>query len=160
MKFKSLILIFITSVSFAQKSKVSPQQVWVDSVYNQMTFDERIGQLFMVAAYSNRDEKHVNSLIDLVKNQNIGGVIFFQGGPGRQAKITNKLNANSKLPLFVGIDAEWGLGMRLDSTYVYPWNMNLGAIQDMSLIEMMGKQMGEQSKRLGVHFNFAPVVDI
>jgi len=160
MKFKSLILIFISSVSFAQKNKVTPQQVWVDSVYNQMTFDERVGQLFMVAAYSNRDEKHVNSLIDLVKNQNIGGVIFFQGGPGRQARITNKLNANSKLPLFVGIDAEWGLGMRLDSTYVYPWNMNLGAIQDMSLIEMMGKQMGEQAKRAGVHFNFAPVVDI
>ena len=160
MKFKSLVLIFISSVSFAQKQKVTPQKVWVDSVYNQMTFDERVGQLFMVAAYSNRDEKHVNSLIDLVKNQNIGGVIFFQGGPGRQAKITNRLNANSKVPLFVGIDAEWGLGMRLDSTYVYPWNMNLGAIQDMTLIELMGKQMGEQAKRAGVHFNFAPVVDI
>lgn len=160
MKFKSLVLIFISSISFAQKNKVNPQQVWVDSVYNQMNFDERVGQLFMVAAYSNRDEKHVNSLIDLVKNQNIGGVIFFQGGPVRQAKITNKLNANSKLPLFVGIDAEWGLGMRLDSTYVYPWNMNLGAIQDMKLIELMGKQMGEQAKRLGVHFNFAPVVDV
>ncbi|WP_255497853.1 glycoside hydrolase family 3 N-terminal domain-containing protein [Flavobacterium sp. I3-2] len=160
MKFKSLILIFISSVSFAQKNKITPQKVWVDSVYNQMSFDERVGQLFMVAAYSNRDEKHVNALLDLVKNQNIGGVIFFQGGPVRQAKITNKLNANAKLPLFVGIDAEWGLGMRLDSTYVYPWNMNLGAIQDMSLIEMMGRQMGEQAKRIGVHFNFAPVVDI
>lgn len=160
MKFKSLVLIFVSSISFAQKNKVTPQKVWVDSVYNQMTFDERVGQLFMVAAYSNRDEKHVNSLLDLVKNQNIGGIIFFQGGPVRQAKITNNLNASSKLPLFVGIDAEWGLGMRLDSTYVYPWNMNLGAVQDMKLIELMGKQMGEQAKRLGVDFNFAPVVDI
>lgn len=160
MKFKSLVLILVSTVSFGQKNKNTPQKVWVDSVYNQMTFDEKVGQLFMVAGYSNRDSKHVDALLDLVKNQKIGGVIFFQGGPGRQAKITNKLQFNSKVPLFVGIDAEWGLGMRLDSTYVYPWNMNLGAIQNMDLIENVGRDMGKQAKRLGVHFNFAPVVDI
>lgn len=160
MKIKAIFFSLVTTVAFSQKNKELPQKTWVDSVYNQMSFEEKVGQLFMVAAYSNRDEKHVNSLLDLVKNQKIGGVIFFQGGPGRQAKITNKLQFNSKVPLFVGIDAEWGLGMRLDSTYVYPWNMNLGAVQDMALIELMGKQMGEQAKRMGIHFNFAPVVDV
>ncbi|WCM43036.1 serine hydrolase [Flavobacterium sp. CBA20B-1] len=142
------------------KQKFQAPDKWVDSVYNQMSFNEKVGQLFMVAAYSNRDEKHLQELLDLVQSKNIGGVIFFQGGPGRQAHMTNKLQAASKLPLFVGIDAEWGLGMRLDSTYIYPWNMNLGAIQNNDLIEQMGTQMGEQAKRLGVHFMFAPVVDI
>lgn len=142
------------------RQKFQTPDKWVDSVYNQMSFNEKVGQLFMVAAYSNRDEKHLQELLDLVQSKNIGGVIFFQGGPGRQAHMTNKLQAVSKLPLFVGIDAEWGLGMRLDSTYVYPWNMTLGAIQNNDLIEQMGTQMGEQAKRMGIHFMFAPVVDV
>jgi len=153
--------LYIPFSLFAQsKSKFNDSQKWVDSVYQQMSFKEKVGQLFMVAAYSNRDEKHVNELLTLVKDNNIGGVIFFQGGPGRQAQITNRLQAASKVPLFVGIDAEWGLGMRLDSTYVYPWNMTLGAIQDNKLIEKVGHQMAEQSKRVGIHFIFGPVVDI
>ncbi len=156
-----LSLLYIPFTVFAQpKSKFDQAQQWVDSVYNQMSFNEKVGQLFMVAAYSNRDEKHMNDLLELVKSRNIGGVIFFQGGPGRQANMTNKLQAVSKLPLFVGIDAEWGLGMRLDSTYVYPWNMTLGAIQKNDLLEQMGNQMAEQSKRMGIQFMFAPVVDI
>jgi hypothetical protein len=84
------------------------------------------------------------------------GLIFFQG-PVRQANLTNRYQ--SKNTLFIGIDAEWGLSMRLDSTYTYPWNMTLGAVQDMNLIEKLGAQMGEQSKR-GLQFNFAPVLDI
>lgn len=156
-----LSLLYIPFTVFAQsKSKFDQAQQWVDSVYNQMSFNEKVGQLFMVAAYSNRDEKHINDLLDLVKSRNIGGVIFFQGGPGRQANMTNRLQAASKLPLFVGIDAEWGLGMRLDSTYVYPWNMTLGAVQKNDLLEQMGNQMAEQSKRMGIQFMFAPVVDI
>jgi len=156
-----LSLLYIPFTVFAQpKSKFDRAQQWVDSVYNQMSFNEKVGQLFMVAAYSNRDEKHINDLLELVKSRNIGGVIFFQGGPGRQANMTNRLQAASKLPLFVGIDAEWGLGMRLDSTYVYPWNMTLGAVQKNDLLEQMGNQMAEQSKRMGIQFMFAPVVDI
>ncbi|MES2747753.1 MAG: glycoside hydrolase family 3 N-terminal domain-containing protein [Bacteroidota bacterium] len=133
---------------------------WVDSVYNQMPLNERIGQLFMVAAYSNKDSVHVNSLDKLIKEYKIGGLIFFQGGPMRQAKLTNRFQANSKLPLFIGIDAEWGLNMRLDSTYKFPWNSTLGAIRDIKLIERVGEQMGKESKRMGIHFNFAPVLDI
>ena len=133
---------------------------WVDSVYNAMTLQEKIGQLFMVAAYSNKDSVHIKAVDQLITEHKIGGLIFFQGGPNRQLKLTNRFQSKSKIPLFIGSDAEWGLNMRLDSTYRYPWNMTLGAVQDMKLLEQMGVQMGKQSKRLGLHFNFAPVVDV
>src|SRR6478672_4789612 len=133
---------------------------WVDSVYNQMPFNERVGQLFMIAAYSNKDSVHVNAIDKLIKDYKIGGLIFFQGGPVRQAKLTNRFQAESKLPLFMGIDAEWGLNMRLDSTYKFPWNSTLGAIRDLKLIEKVGEQMGKESHRMGIQFNFAPVLDI
>ena len=136
------------------------QQKWVDSIYNMMTFDERIGQLFMVSAFSNKDTVHFNNIDKLIQENKVGSLIFFQGGPMRQAKLTNRFQAKSKVPLFIAIDGEWGLNMRLDSTYRYPWNMTLGAIRDKSLIEKMGVQMGKQSKRMGIHFNFAPVLDI
>ena len=155
-----LIFIFFSVVSFAQKKSNLSQEAWVDSVYNQLSFDEKVGQLFMVAAYSNKDEAHNKSIDKLVEENKIGGLIFFQGGPVRQAKLTNRYQAKSKVPMFIGIDAEWGLSMRLDSTYRYPWNMTLGAVQDMKLIEKAGNQMAKQSKRMGIHFNFAPVVDI
>ena len=136
------------------------QKKWVDSVYNKLTFDERIGQLFMIAAYSNKDSVHANKIDKLIRYSKVGGVIFFQGGPVRQAILTNRFQSKSRLPLLIANDAEWGLSMRLDSTYRYPWNMTLGAIRDSKLIEKVGIQMGEQSKRMGIHFNFAPVLDI
>ncbi|WP_309642580.1 glycoside hydrolase family 3 N-terminal domain-containing protein [Flavobacterium sp.] len=136
------------------------EKKWVDSIYNTLTFDERIGQLFMVSAYSNKDSVHVKAIDKLIQENKVGGLIFFQGGPVRQAKLTNRFQSESKVPLLIGIDAEWGLSMRLDSTYRYPFNMTLGAIQNKKLIETVGIQMGEQNKRIGVHFNFAPVLDI
>jgi beta-glucosidase-like glycosyl hydrolase/CubicO group peptidase (beta-lactamase class C family) len=133
---------------------------WVDSIYQAMPLEAKLGQLFMVAAYSNKDDAHFNTIEKLITDNKIGGLIFFQGGPVRQAKLTNRFQARSKTPLFIGNDAEWGLGMRLDSTYSYPYNMTLGAVQDLKLIEKMGVQIAEQSKRLGLQFNFAPVLDI
>ena len=136
------------------------QKNWVDSVYKNMTLDDKVGQLFMIPAYSNKDEAHANSIDNLVKYYKVGGVIFFQGGPVRQAKLTNRYQALSQIPLFIAIDGEWGLSMRLDSTYRYPWNMTLGAIQNKKLLEKVGVQMAEENKRIGLHFNFAPVLDI
>ena len=133
---------------------------WVDSVYNQLSFDEKVGQLFMVAAYSNKNESHFKEIDKLIENNKVGGLIFFQGGPNRQAKLTNRYQSKSKLPMLIGIDAEWGLSMRLDSTFVFPWNMTLGAIQNNKLIEKVGFAMAKQAKRVGVHFNFAPVLDV
>ena len=136
------------------------QKKWVDSIYEDMTLEEKIGQLFMVQVFSDKGIAHKNEILQLIKEQHIGGVIFSKGGPVRQAKLNNQLQAASKIPLLVGMDAEWGLSMRLDSTYAFPWNMTLGAIKNDALIEKTGKHIGEHCKRLGVHFNFAPVVDI
>jgi len=136
------------------------QKKWVDSVYDSMTLKEKVGQLFMVRAFSNGTKKHENEIAHLINKYHIGGLIFSSGGPVRQAKLNNLFQAISKTPLLVGMDAEWGLGMRLDSTYDFPWNMTLGAIKEQKLIERTGYHIGEHCKRIGVHFNFAPVVDI
>lgn len=164
----SLIIVLFFTVGFSQTPTSHPlkvkdtiaQQHWVDSIYNAMSVDERIGQLFMVQVFSNKDEKQVSKIAKLIREQHIGGVIYSNGGPVRQAKLNNILQAVSKTPLLVGMDAEWGLSMRLDSTYAFPWNMTLGAIKNNQLIKQTGQHIGEHCKRLGVHFNFAPVVDI
>lgn len=136
------------------------KQAWVDSVFNSMTPDQRLAQLFMVAAYSNRDSAHTKQLQKLVQEQKIGGLIFFQGGPVRQAAMCNYLQAKSDLPMLIAMDAEWGLGMRLDSTISYPRQMTLGAIMNDGLIYEMGEEIARQMKRMGMHINFAPVVDV
>ncbi len=169
MRYLSLILIcFCVQINFAQDLSANPlqskdsiqQQKWVDTLYNSMSIEERIGQLFMVQVFSNKGKTHESGIAKLIKNQHIGGLIYSNGGPIRQARLNNELQAASKIPLLVGMDAEWGLSMRLDSTYAFPWNMTLGAITDNKLVEQTGRQIGEHCKRLGVHFNFAPAVDI
>lgn len=133
---------------------------WVDSVFNSLSADERIAQLFMVAAYSNKDNKHVREIRELIEKYNIGGLIFMQGGPVREAKLNNFYQTKAKTPLLISIDGEWGLAMRLDSTPQYPRQMTLGAIQNDSLIYQMGKQIAEECKMMGIHVNFAPVADV
>lgn len=159
------VLIGFTSFFSADKGPVkepfsNADSQWVDSVMNQLSLKEKIGQLFMVAAYSNKDANHVAAIEKAVTDYGIGGVIFFQGGPVRQAKLTNRYQSLAKVPLLVAMDAEWGLGMRLDSTISYPRQMMLGALPDNELLYTMGQHIGEQCNRLGVHINFAPVVDV
>ena len=164
----SLITLIIFSNTVASQDGNHPllakdiqaQQKWVDSLYNVMSLEEKVGQLFMVRAFSNQSKAHENAIAKLINENQIGGLIFSSGGPVRQAKLNNLYQAISKTPLLIGMDAEWGLSMRLDSTYAFPWNMTLGAIRDNKLIERTGFQIGEHCKRIGVHFNFAPVVDI
>src|SRR5688500_8783023 len=133
---------------------------WVDSVFNRLNTDERIAQLIMVAAYSNRGDEHRKEILELIREQKIGGLIFFQGGPVRQAKLINEYQNASAVPLLIAMDAEWGLGMRLDSTISFPFQMTLGAVQNDSLIYRMGGEVARQLQRVGIHVNFAPVVDI
>ncbi|WP_241448736.1 glycoside hydrolase family 3 N-terminal domain-containing protein [Aquimarina pacifica] len=136
------------------------QKQWVDDVYNTMTLKEKVGQLFMVHVSSSDLKSETDKIKELIEAYQIGGVIFSTGGPKRQVKLNNEFQSLSKIPLLVGMDAEWGVGMRLDSTQAFPWNMTLGAIQDNQLIEETGRQVARHCKRLGVHINFAPVVDI
>ncbi|CEN52436.1 exported hypothetical protein [Capnocytophaga canimorsus] len=137
------------------------QQKWVDSIYNKMTLDEKIGQLFMVSVFSSQiGTKNTENIKELIKKYHIGGIIFSKGGPQRQAQLTNQYQAISKVPLFIAMDAEWGLAMRLDSTFAYPWNMTMGAVKNNQLIEKAGYRIGKHCNSLGVHINFAPDVDI
>ena len=136
------------------------QEIWVDSIMNAMSVDEKIGQLFMIQAYSNKDLKHQAEIENYIDKYHVGGLIFMQGTPEKQAKLTNRYQEISNTPLLIGFDGEWGLDMRLKNTYRFPWNMTLGAIEDNTLIEEFGKQLGEHCKRLGIHVNFAPVLDI
>ena len=136
--------------------------VWVDSIYNAMTLDERIGQLFSLRAHSNLGSDHVASVEQAIKKYHIGGLCFFQGTPEKQAELTNRYNQLTKhVPLMISMDAEWGLGMRFkEDGFSFPRQLGLGAIQDNRLIYDMGKEVARQLRRQGVHVNFAPVVDV
>ena len=153
--------------SFAQennplivKNDFKNQKKWVDSIYDNMSLEEKIGQLFMADIFSSDPKSKSDKIKELITNYHLGGIIFSKGGPMRQAKLNNEFQSLANVPLMIGMDAEWGLSMRLDSTYAFPWNMTLGAITDNKIVEKVGKRIGEHSKRLGVHINFAPVVDI
>jgi beta-glucosidase-like glycosyl hydrolase/CubicO group peptidase (beta-lactamase class C family) len=139
----------------------TPEAAWVDSVFSALTPEQRIAQLFMVAAYSNRSMADNKEITELVRDFNVGGIIFFQGGPLRQADMTNQWQAMAKTPLLVAIDGEWGLGMRLkDSCISFPKQMTLGAIRDSALVYEMGKEIARECRRIGVTVNFAPDVDV
>ncbi|MBN1143661.1 MAG: serine hydrolase [Bacteroidales bacterium] len=133
---------------------------WVDSVLNTLTLEQRIAQLIMVAAYSNNHRRNEQEVTKMVKEYKVGGLVFFQGAPHRQALLTNLYQSLSKTPLLIAMDAESGPGMRIDSAMRYPSQMMLGAIEDDKMIFDMGSQIARQLKRLGVHVNFAPVIDI
>lgn len=133
---------------------------WVDSVFNTLSPDEKIAQLIVVAAFSNRGEDHKQEILRLIREQKVGGLIFFQGGPVRQSRLINEYQAATKVPLLMAMDAEWGLGMRLDSTISFPYQMTLGAIQNEKMLYEMGAEVARQMKRAGLHINFAPVVDV
>ena len=147
---------------FAQNKAVflSHSTTWADSIMTTLSEQERIAQLFMVAAYSNKGEDHKQQITNLVQQYKIGGVMFLQGGPVRQAQLTNYYQSKSKTPLMIAIDGEWGVAMRLDSSLRFPWQMTLGAIEDEKLIYEMGVEVARQCKLLGIHINFAPVVDV
>ncbi len=163
----SILLIF--SVSWKSyttfQGKAIPQNIWdlgtpwAKKMLDSMTLDQKIGQLFMVPVYPN-SKQNIEQVDTLIKKYHIGGIIYFRGHPTQIAKLSNHFQKISQIPLFIGIDAEWGLAMRMDSVLRYPYQMTLGAITDNRLIYQMGLQIGQQLRMLGININFAPVVDI
>jgi len=145
------------SLPFLEAETATP---WADSVFNELSSKERIAQLFMVAAYSDRDVAHKQELVSLIKNEKIGGLIFFQGDPSSQLKLTKEYQSLTETPLWLGMDIEWGLSMRLSESIKYPYQMTLGAMNDDSLVYDMGAQIATQMKRMGVHVSFSPVLDV
>ncbi len=155
----------LTDVSAQSGSIVPPPfagvaQEWVDSVFKSLTPQEKIAQLIMVAAFSDGRYARDAEILRLVKDNNIGGLVFMRGGPERQAVMTSRYQSVAKTPLMIAMDAEWGLGMRLDSTISFPQQITLGALRDNSLIYEMAADIAGQMTHLGVHVNFAPVLDV
>ena len=124
------------------------QEQWVDSILSSMSIDQKIGQLFMVQTYSNLDSVHENKIKEMIQKYHIGNLIFMQGTPRKQAQLTNIYQSLSTTPLMIGFDGEWGLDMRLQKTYRFPWNMTLGAIQDNTLIHKFGEHLGRHANRM------------
>ena len=136
------------------------QKFWVDSVYNSLSSDQKIGQLFTIWVATKEGDARMKEVASLIEKNHLGGLIFSLGNIKDQAKYTNKFQSISKVPLLIGMDAEWGIGMRLDDAFSFPYNMTLGALNDDDLIYEVGKRIGVHAKRLGVHINFSPVTDI
>jgi beta-N-acetylhexosaminidase len=167
------IVIFFAS-SFIDFNEVNPpeepeetgpefikyQSHWIDSVYNSLSLDEKIGQLFVVAVYPTVGTAHLKSIENILEKYKPGGLMFSKGGPVKQARLTNKFQSLSKTPLLISLDAEWGPAMRLDSVPSFPRQMMMGAIQNDKVLFDFGQEVGRQCNRLGVHINFAPVIDI
>ncbi len=157
------ILCWQLSIGQSSASSGAPHQTeqqWVDSVLAQMTPEQRIGQLFMVATYSKGKASEAAYVKQLIQQHHIGGIIFMQGTPSEQVRLSNAFQEASELPLMMAQDAEWGLNMRLKETVGFPRNMTLGAIRNDSLLYTLGTQLATHLKRVGIHVNFAPVIDI
>ncbi len=162
-----LFLVFIPHPPFATPGDPgtvadnSAREHWVDSVYQQMDWPRRIGQLFMARAHSNLPREHIEQVKKAITQNHIGGLCFFQGTPQKQAQLVNEYQALAAVPLMIAIDGEWGLGMRFPEDAIsFPRQLTLGAIQDNTLIYEMGKEIARELKAIGVQVNFAPVADV
>lgn len=157
-----LMFVMLCFFQMAQAQKQNLSSHWVDSVFNSMSFDERLGQLFMIRAHSNKDAAYEEMVAAQIRDYHVGGLCFFQGTPEKQAQLTNYYQGiSSRVPLFVAMDAEHGLGMRLmDNTISFPRSLALGAIQDNRMLYEVGSVIAGHCRRLGVNINFAPVADI
>ncbi|MCW3169719.1 glycoside hydrolase family 3 protein [Chryseobacterium sp. 09-1422] len=161
------IILFINCQVSAQyqpknisQSDQKKAQQWVEKTYKSLSQDEKLGQLFIVALYTNKDENHINQVRNIVINDKIGGLILMQDDAAREINLVNEFQQKSKVPLMIGMDAEWGLYQRIATAYKFPWAMTLGAIQDKNLIYQMAAKIAEDCKRMGINWDFAPVVDV
>ncbi|WP_235297955.1 glycoside hydrolase family 3 N-terminal domain-containing protein [Portibacter marinus] len=156
---KSLILL-LTLFTFPLLGQQNAE-LWALAELEKMTIEEKIGQLFMIRAHSDKGPDHIAEVERYIRNYKVGGLCFFQGTPEKQAQLTNQYQELSDRPLLIGIDGEWGLGMRFPRHSIsYPRQLALGAIQDNRLIYDMGAEVARQMKRIGIHVNFAPVADV
>ena len=136
------------------------QHSWVDSLYSQMTLDQKIGQLFMVMAYPDGNDSKRMATSKQIQTQHIGGVLFSKGTSKQQLRDTRTYQNQASIPLLIGADAEWGMAMRLADVPAYPYAMTLGALPHNDLVYALGKRLGERKHSMGVHVTFAPVVDL
>ena len=142
------------------KEDLKKADQWVNKTYNSLSQDQKLGQLFIVALYTNKGEDHISNVRRIVEQEQIGGLILMQDNAAREITLVNEFQSKSKVPLMIGMDAEWGLFQRIAAAHKFPWAMTLGAIQDKNLITQMAAKIAEDSKRMGINWDFAPVVDV
>ncbi len=145
--------------------KFNPQflnegEIWAQKTLNSLTMEEKIAQFFMVATWSGKDEVHQAETEKLVREQKVGGLIYFQGNRENLKKSILRMQAASKTPLLIGMDAEWGVAMRLSEEDRFPFAYTLGAANDIELTETIAFAMAQECRDLGIHINFAPVADV
>mgnify|MGYP002621568621 FL=1 len=148
-----------TPDNFTEKEHKKAQD-WVDEEYLSLSEDERLGQLFIVALYTNKGASHISSVRNLVDSEKIGGLILMQDNAEQLITLVNEFQKKSKIPLLIGMDAEWGIFQRIATAHKFPWAITLGAIQDKNLISELSAKIAEDATRMGIHWNFAPVVDV
>ena len=133
---------------------------WVQKTYNSLSQDQKLGQFFIIALYTNKGEDYINNVRNIVVNEQIGGLILMQDDATKEINLVNEFQTKSKVPLMIGMDAEWGIFQRIATAHKFPWAMTLGAIQDKNLITEMAAKIAEDCKRMGINWDFAPVVDV
>lgn len=141
-------------------SEISVEDSWAQDQLAQLSLEEKIAQFFMVAAYSNQGEKHLKEVENLVTKEKIGGIIFFQGERDNLKAAINRFQTKSKVPLLIGMDAEWGIQMRIFGESRFPYAYTIGAANDLKLSEKIGEMMAQECRELGIHMNFSPVADV
>ena len=166
----SCILVFIFGCVGYLQAQFSPKNItkdldkkavkYADSVYAKLNMDERIGQLYIVALYTNKDQNHISGVRKLVEQERIGGIILMQDDAEQEIALVNEFQKKSRVPMLFGMDAEWGLYQRIKTAHKFPWAMTLGAIQDNNLVYEMASKIAEDAKKMGIYWNFAPVVDV
>ncbi|ATL43998.1 glycoside hydrolase family 3 protein [Elizabethkingia sp. HX WHF] len=142
------------------KQELEKARQWVDKTYNSLSQDEKLGQLFITALYTNKDQNHINFVRQLVNKEKIGGIILMQDNAAQEIDLVNEFQESSRVPLLIGMDAEWGLYQRIAAAHKFPWAITLGAIQDDKLVYEMASKIASDAKRMGVNWDFAPVVDV
>ena len=142
------------------KQELEKARQWVDKTYNSLSQDEKLGQLFITALYTNKDQNHINFVRQLVNKEKIGGIILMQDNAAQEIDLVNEFQESSRIPLLIGMDAEWGLYQRIAAAHKFPWAITLGAIQDDKLVYEMASKIASDAKRMGVNWDFAPVVDV
>ncbi|KUY14387.1 glycoside hydrolase [Elizabethkingia miricola] len=142
------------------KQEMEKARQWVDKTYNSLSQDEKLGQLFITALYTNKDQNHINFVRQLVNKEKIGGIILMQDNAAQEIELVNEFQESSRVPLLIGMDAEWGLYQRIAAAHKFPWAITLGAIQDDKLVYEMASKIASDAKRMGVNWDFAPVVDV
>ena len=166
----SCILVFIFGCVGYLQAQFSPKNItkdldkkavkYADSLYAKLSMDERIGQLYIVALYTNKDQNHISGVRKLVEQERIGGIILMQDDAEQEIALVNEFQKKSRVPMLFGMDAEWGLYQRIKTAHKFPWAMTLGAIQDNNLVYEIASKIAEDAKKMGIYWNFAPVVDV